>query len=59
MEAKLPQGNYVVNAIFQNTPVRLISDIISALFIGFVLLAFFVRVFKEYSLDSIIKRYFL
>jgi len=59
MEAKLPQGDYMVKAIFQNTPVRLISDIISVLFICFVLLAFFVRVLKEYSLESITKRYLL
>jgi hypothetical protein len=57
MEAILPEGNYTVRALFQNTIVRTLANSVSALFILLTLAAFLVRIVKPYSLASIRNRY--
>lgn len=57
MEADLPQGNYSISAIFENTTTRTLANSISVIFIFTTLLALIVRVIKPYSLASLKTRY--
>jgi len=58
MEANLPEGNYTVTALFQNTVVRTVANSISVLFIILTVVALLLRMGKVYSLASIRTRYF-
>ena len=58
MEASLPEGNYTVSALFQNTLIRIVANTISGLFIFVTFLAFLIRLVKPYSFASLKSRYF-